>query len=281
MKLSFFEPYVGLKPFIHYIWVFESPVGMPPSDSNLAVPNGCSKLIINCENSIISEVRGILQNSKEHTVYFAGSRDIPVKLSTPNKKTAFIGIEFYPHGAYPVFGIPMAETANQLLDFDDLLGKWGREINDTVCSLNSAKDKIDLIQRQMIEILRQNQLKQKRPISNNLLVNYCVNSLKSTNGLIPISVLVNKTGYSKRYLEILFKNHIGFSPKVLAGIFRFQKFYKNWAQGRLYSEIKNELNEYYYDQAHYIKDFKRMTGFSPLSFSQNVSNEFGRRLSLQ
>ena len=281
MKLSFFEPYVELRPFIHYIWVFESPVGMPPAESNLAAPNGCSKLIINCDNSIISEVGGILQHSKEHRVYFAGNRDIPVKLSTPHKKTGFIGIEFYPHGAYPVFGIPMAETANQLLNFDDLLGKWGREINDTVCGLDSVKDKIDLIQRQMIEILRQNKLKHKPPISNNLLVNYCVNSLKSTNGLMPISFLVNKTGYSKRYLEILFKNHIGFSPKVLAGIFRFQKFYKNWAQGRPYSEIKNELNEYYYDQAHYIKDFKRMTGFSPLSFSQKVSNEFGRRLSLQ
>lgn len=281
MNLSFFEPYSELKPFIHYIWVFESPVGMPPSESNLAVPNGCSKLIINCENSIISEVQGTLQHSKEQRVYFAGNRDIPVKLSTPQKKTGFIGIEFYPHGAYPIFGIPMAETSNQLLNFDELLGKWGIEINDTVCSLNSAKDKIDLIQRQLIDTLRQNQLKQRRPISNYHLVDYCVNSLKSTNGLMPISVLVNKTGYSKRYLEILFKNHIGFLPKVLAGIFRFQKFYKNWALGSPYNEIKNELNDYYYDQAHYIKDFKRMTGFSPHNYSQKVVNEFGRRLSLR
>ncbi|MHB8581125.1 MAG: DUF6597 domain-containing transcriptional factor [Ignavibacteriaceae bacterium] len=281
MNLSFFEPYVELRPFIHYIWVFESPLGMPSSESNLAAPNGCSKLIINCENSIISEVQGTVQHSKEQEVYFVGNRDIPVKLSTPKKKTGFIGIEFYPHGAYPIFGIPMVETANQLLNFDVLFGKWGRKVNETVCSLNGAKYKVDFIQRQLIEILRQNQLKQKRPISNNNLVEFSVNSLKSTNGLMPISVLVNKTGYSKRYLEILFKNHIGFSPKVLAGIFRFQKFYKNWGQGRPYGEIKNELNDYYYDQAHYIKDFKRMTGFSPKSYSQKVTNEFGRRLSLR
>jgi hypothetical protein len=79
---------------------------------------------------------------------------------------------------------------------------------------------------------------------------------------------------------MLFRTHVGLSPKVLAGIFRFQKFYTKWAQKRPYEELREELFDYYYDQAHFTKVFKRMTSFSPEQFTLKVSNEFGRRLAL-
>ncbi len=280
MKITFIEPYGVLKPYIKSIWVFESRFGIPPFDSNLAAPNGCCKIIITCENSIVSGVSGNIWQSAEHGVYFIGNRDIPIRISTPARKTVFIGIEFYPHGAYPIFGIPMLETANMSLHFNVILEKWGKRVNEEICNLTGIKDKLDFIQRMLTEAL----LKKRFPLHaldrGNTLIDYCVKSLKSTDGLLTISELEQKTGYSRRYLEILFKTHIGLSPKVISGIFRFQKFYKSWARGRTFDELKNELYDFYYDQSHYVKEFKRMTGFSPKIFSQKVSNEFGRRLTL-
>jgi methylphosphotriester-DNA--protein-cysteine methyltransferase len=98
--------------------------------------------------------------------------------------------------------------------------------------------------------------------------------------LITIGELERKTGYSRRYLEILFKNHVGLPPKALAGICRFQKFYQKWAAGVPFERVKEELYDYYYDQAHFTKAFKKMTSFSPEHFILDVPNEFGRRLSL-
>jgi methylphosphotriester-DNA--protein-cysteine methyltransferase len=72
---------------------------------------------------------------------------------------------------------------------------------------------------------------------------------------------------------------VGLSPKALAEIFRFQRFYRKWAQGLRYDVLKQELYDYYHDQAHFTKEFKRMTGYSPQKFTLEVSNEFGRRLS--
>jgi AraC-like DNA-binding protein len=189
------------------------------------------------------------------------------------KKTVFIGIEFYPFGAYPVLGIPMAETANQSFPFEIILEKWGRNVNETLCNIVKIEDKVDFIQNKLVEIKIKRQLQ-------NPLVEYCVNSLKSANGLMTISELQKKTGYSRRYLEILFKNHIGLSIKTLSNIFRFQKFYRDWANGKPYEKIMDELYNYYYDQAHFTKEFKNMTGFSPKHFSRKVSNEFGRQLTL-
>ncbi len=271
MNLSFVEPRAELKPYIQSIWVFESVIGMPPSDTSLAAPNGAPKIIINCENSVTSIVDGRVQESREHGMYFIGTRDKSVLLQTSTGKTCFIGIEFHPHGAYPFFGMPMVELTNRFLPADLVFGKWGRNVCEILPGLNSLGGKTNFIQNQLARMLRKSK-------PQNRIVEYCVGSLKSTDGLVAVSELERRTGYTRRYLEILFRDHVGLSPKVLAGIFRFQKFYRNWARNIPYDEIRDELYDYYYDQSHFVREFKRMTGFSPRKFNHEVSNEFGRRI---
>src|SRR5215475_108639 len=273
MKLTFIEPNEELKPYIQSLWVFESQVGMPPAQSNLAAPNGCSKLIVPYENSVTSIADGRVQESYEQGLYFVGNRDSSTLLSTRPRKTGFIGIEFHPYGAYPVFGIPMSETTNRLLTADALFGKWGENVREVLRNETTVDRKVDQLQRFLVDSLRSRNLQ-------NPLINFCVSALKRTNGLISIRELERKTGYSRRYLEILFKNHVGLPPKAMAGIFRFQKFYQKWAAGVPFEEIREQLYDDYYDQAHFTKAFKKMTTFSPEHFILEVSNEFGRRLSL-
>lgn len=274
MKMEFVPRREELKPFVHLIWTFESPVGMPASDANLAAPNGCPKLILNCENSIVSVVDGRVQESREHALYFIGTREGPAFLRTNPGRTSFIGVEFYPFGAYPIFGIPMTETANGLWLADDIMSKWGRNVCERIRSLRTMSEKTDFLQAQLVLLLN------RKMIRNNV-VEYCVSMLKETNGLMTISNLERKTGYTRRYLKILFKEHVGLSPKVLSGIFRFQKFYRKCARNIPYDRIKDELYDYYYDHAHFAKEFKRMTAFPPRRFQDEVSNEFGRRLLLR
>jgi AraC-like DNA-binding protein len=273
MNLSFVEIRAELKPYIQSFWVFESPVGMPASETNMAAPNGCPKLIIPIENSITSTADGRVQESHAQGLYFVGNRDSSTLLKTSLRNTCFIGIEFFPHGAYPIFGLPMHETVNRLLAADVVFAKWGQDVRERLHNETSLHEKIDCIQSHLTGLVRRRQ-----PQSS--IVEHCVKSLKSRDGLISIRELERETGYSQRYLEILFKKHVGLSPKVLAGIFRFQRFYRKWAAKRPFDELKDELYDYYYDQAHFTKEFKRMTNFSPEHFTVDVSNEFGRRLSL-
>ncbi|HTP12913.1 MAG TPA: helix-turn-helix domain-containing protein [Bacteroidota bacterium] len=273
MNVSFVEPRSELKPCIQSIWVFESSIGMPPSDVSLVAPNGSPKLIIQYENSIISTAEGHTQTTRESGLYVVGTRDVAVHLSTPPGTTGFIGIEFHPHGAYPLFGIPMTETINRLFPAETLCGRSGRDVSATLGRLETVGQRIAFVQDELVRCLKKSRLW-------NPLIEHCVDALKWSDGLIPIADLERSTGYSRRYLEMLFKQHVGFSPKVLAGIYRFQKFYRKWAGGSRFDAIKDELYDCYYDQAHFAKEFKRMTGYPPRRFTAEVTNEFGRRLSL-
>jgi AraC-like DNA-binding protein len=274
MKVSFIQVRAELKPFIQSIWVVESPGGMPASESNFAAPNGCPKLIVTLDNTIRSTTHGAALVSRAGGLFFVGNQESPTFLESPARRTRFAGIEFRPQGAYPVFGTPMIETTNRRFSADDVFANWGRDALEGVGNEVEISEKIDCLQHYLVASLRQGSRR-------NAAVDYCVDALQRTHGIVSIRELERQTGYSRRYLELLFKNHVGLPPKVLAGIFRFQKFYRKWATNCSFDELKEDLYEYYYDQSHFTKEFRKMTRFSPEQFTLHVENEFGRRLALR
>ena len=135
----------------------------------------------------------------------------------------------------------------------------GQRNQEALCNLEEVDQKVTLIQDELVKLSRGSQ-------RGNGVIEFCVNALKLAHGRMPIRELERTTGYSRRYLDLLFKQQVGLPPKVLAGIFRFQIFYRKWAQGLSYDLLKERLYDYYYDQAHFSKEFKRMTGYSPQEF---------------
>jgi AraC-like DNA-binding protein len=212
------------------------------------------------------------RSAGEQGLYFVGNRDTSTLIHSSSQKTGFIAIEFKPFGAYPIFGIPMHETTNRLLDSDEVFSRWGREVREALRNREGVGRKVDFIQEQLVKLLQKNN-------RLNGLVEFCVLTLKDSHGRMSIGELGRKTGYTRRYLNLLFREHVGLSPKVLAGIFRFQKFYVKWAGGQSFDLLKEDLHEHYFDQAHFTKEFRQMTGYSPQRFTREVPNEFGRRLS--
>jgi AraC-like DNA-binding protein len=169
----------------------------------------------------------------------------------------------------------MHETVDEkIFDSEVLFGRWGRETRETLCNLEGVDQKVSFIQDELVRLTRRSQ-------RSNGVIEFCVNALKLAHGRMAIKELERKTGYSRRYLDLLFKQRVGLPPKVLAGIFRFQLFYRKWARGLSYDSLKERLYDYYYDQAHFSKEFRRMTGHSPREFMTGASNGFGRRLSLK
>ncbi len=273
MRVSFVQPRAELRPYIESFWVFESSTGMPAANKSMAAPNGCPKLIMLYENTLISRVDGRVQESRPG-LYFIGHRDTAPRIEASVRKTAFIGIEFTPFGAYPFFGIPMNQTVNRLMVSDEIFPKRGREFQEEFLNLERVDQKLDFIQERLVGLLRNGR-------RDSELIRYCVTTLKASDGRMPIRELGRKTGYSWRYLDLQFKERVGYSPKALARIYRFQKFYHQWAQGLSFEEMKKDLYEFYYDQAHFTREFKRLTGYAPRKFVDEISNEFGRRLSLK
>ena len=107
-----------------------------------------------------------------------------------------------------------------------------------------------------------------------LIFEYCVEKIQSSKGKITVKELEKKTGYSSRWLNIKFNEKLGVSPKNLSSVIRFKHYYQAFTNGRETSFLKNDFYELYYDQSHFIKDFKRFTGLAPTKFEKQI-NSFG------
>jgi uncharacterized protein DUF6597 len=182
MKISFVTPHAELQPYIESFWVLESPNGLPATAKSIAAPNGCAKLIVPYDNSIVSVADGRVQTSWAHRMYFVGNRDSATLIRSSARKTGFIVVEFRPHGAFPIFGVPMSETANRLWETDVVFGSWSREFQETINNLERVDEKVAYIERRLILLLRKN----RREPS---IVDYCVRALRSVDGRMSIGEL--------------------------------------------------------------------------------------------
>lgn len=240
---------------------------MPIDDMKLIVPNGNLKLTLSYKNGIVAAISGSTFTSKEYDITLTGLVDVPAILDADEDTvTETIGIEFNPKGVYRFFHFPLNEIQNQIYSVRDVLGNAGKRLTEQVNNCTSRQEKISL--------LNQFLLKQLSLYSEDLIFEYCVEKIMSSNGRITIKELEKKTGYSSRWLNMKFHEKLGTSPKNLATIIRFKQYYQSFVNGNEKSFFKNDFYDLYYDQSHFIKDFKRFTGLAPTKLEKQM-NDFG------
>jgi AraC-like DNA-binding protein len=268
MKVSFIQPEQQLAPYVAFIWVFESSFGVPIGDSRIIVPDGRAKIIIPFRNALCAAVNHNLLNATEDQIFLVGIQRSPVTIGSTTTSTHTIGIELTPKGLYHFFKLSMYELTNRIVNFEDLCGPWGVRLQNRVGDAEDPQEKISLLQTALIHLLQKDQ-------KDYALLDHALDLIAQTHGLLTIQELAAHTGYTKRYLDLLFKEHVGLSPKALASIMRFQACYQVWMRQKSPTLFRNSLPAYYYDQSHFIKEFKRFTGFTPHQYHE-IANEFGK-----
>jgi AraC-like DNA-binding protein len=266
MQIEFhhIEPHSLLKNYIKKMWLFKSSGRMPIDDMKLVVPNGNLKLTISYQNGIVADITGKIFSSKEQEITLTGLIDVPVILDTAKDiATETIGIEFNPQAAYRFFHFNLNEIKNQIHSLEDVLGKTGKQLTEQIANAISVKQKLFFIQQFL--------LNQLSLYDEDLIFEYCVEKINASKGKITIKELEKKTGYSSRWLNMKFNEKLGASPKNLSSVIRFSQCYQSFING----SAKNNFYEFYYDQSHFIKDFKRFTGLAPTKF-ENQINDFGK-----
>ena len=250
------------------MWYFESSGKMPDDDMKLVVPNGNIKLTISYQNGIVAAINGRTFVSKENDITLTGLVDVPVIIDVDKDDTTeTIGIEFSPQGAYRFFHFKLNDIQNQIYSLSDLLGTIGKKLTEQISNATSAQQKIVLLQQFL--------LKQLSLQHEDLIFEYCIEKITGSKGRISVKELERKTGYSSRWLNMKFNDKLGVSPKNLSSIMRFKQYYQTFINASEKSFFKNDFYEVYYDQSHFIKDFRRFTGLPPTKFEKQTNN-FGK-----
>ncbi|HXV63111.1 MAG TPA: helix-turn-helix domain-containing protein [Vicinamibacteria bacterium] len=251
MNLSYREvsPHPSLGRHIECYWFLRSRSPTTATPESI-LPDGCMELVLNLNAPIrrlIRDGRSEIQPPR----MLVGQMDRCIVIQ-PTGRVDLVGVRFRPAGAHPFFRLPMSELANRFVPAESVFRiEEGLEDSQSTESRSRALDRV---------------------LRNAVAGNEGDRDLDSVtawilgaDGRVSVSEIARHMGVGSRQLERRFRTGVGLSPKTFTRIVRFQSIF-----GRAPSDVRRwaeiALDCGYYDQAHFIKDFKRFTGESPAAF---------------
>jgi len=257
MNYQTFQPYSDLKSVVKCYWTLEIPVDKDAQRQRI-LPDGCIELIfilgddikrITSGNEFIIQPRAMV----------LGQITEPFFVEPTGYVNSF-AVRFYPYGFANFVSTPVKNLANKDTPIELLFGeKASKQLEQKIIQATDTKKRIEIIEEFLLD-----KLKNKATIDN--IVKSTIEALFSTRGSTPINSILKDDLSKRRQLERKFLNQIGISPKQLGKVIRLQTVLKMLLKQPSESLTKIAYDSEYYDQAHFIKDFKEFTGTSPKEF---------------
>jgi AraC-like DNA-binding protein len=174
-----------------------------------------------------------------------------------------VHIELPPLAGYTMFGLPIADLSDQLVDLQAVLGTGTVELIERLVSARTWGERFAVLRATLARQMARGP--QPTPA-----VAWVWKQLCATHGSTRIDQLVHSTGLSHRHLAARFREEVGMTPKAFARVLRFKHSLTLLRQdcGSLASVAEAAG---YYDQSHLNRDFRVMAGASPRAFLRDRS----------
>ncbi|MBC8770423.1 AraC family transcriptional regulator [Arenibacter sp. BSSL-BM3] len=265
-QIKEYMPCESLRPFVELFWEGSFNINATGSMSMQMIPNGCLELIIH-----LNDLHCDLENNKTWSqtpdYLILGLITQPCEVRFKNCVSVF-AIRFKPEGIYNIFGVPSSLLMESYEDMSMVLGHGFLDFSKRL----KEKIGVDSMIRHTENYLLKNLLDKKIDLN---YVNLAAELIRNTKG-VRIKDLSSQLYISQRQLEREFKEKLGISPKHYLRIVRINEVLRLLNEDHMIDLTSVAYQCGYFDQAHFIKDFKKITGQKPTIFmmdkEQFISN---------
>lgn len=236
-----FLPKTDLQSFIYCYWQLKTNQSLHEAFTYKAVADGCIDIYFNLSAPKESFVMGF---SKTYTEF------------SLEQSFNYVGIRFLPTMFTQLFKINAAELSHQDTPLELVVPLLSNYIANR-CNETLQPQEI----QEILDIFFLNHLA-KIPLEYDQRLHHSLNIILKNSGQLTFEKDLD-TGISPRQLRRLFKFHIGDAPKAFSKVIRFQQILKTKPSRQSLRENKLFFDNGYYDQAHFIKEFKQFYGVTP------------------
>jgi AraC-like DNA-binding protein len=189
------------------------------------------------------------------TSFVAGLHDAPTITEHDGVQDG-LQLDLAPLAARRVFGRPLADLANRVVELEDVLGPRTGELLERLYDAAGPAARFALVEA---ELRRRLADAPPTPVG----VRAALARVVATGGREPVGALAAELGWSRRHLGARVREELGLSPKTLARIVRFHAVTRRLEHegGARLAEIALDCG--FYDQAHLYRDFRAFAGTTP------------------
>ncbi|UVI27783.1 AraC family transcriptional regulator [Paenibacillus spongiae] len=168
-----------------------------------------------------------------------------------------VGIKFKPGGFYPFWSAPVSRLTNKSIDVEDVFDVNGLSLSDDILQ---SQDDIGLAAQRIDSFFRERLPQQD---SNVEYICELVYRIRDDRSIRQVNDAVRISGLHQRTLQRLFDRYVGASPKWVILRYRLHEAVERMSQAgsQDWTGLSHDLG--YYDQSHFIRDFKSIIGLSP------------------
>jgi AraC-like DNA-binding protein len=222
------------------------------------LPSGDIAIIINFgEPFRITDSRGAYGPLTPATGFIAGLHN-GYAISESTGRSACVEFRLLPIVAHRLLRERMSLFYGQVVDLEAVFGVEARRLSQRLAAAPNSAVRFAIVEHFLLRRLNEHAI--------NPALAEAVIRLRASGGSLPIRDLAVEIGYSGKHMITLFRDAVGATPKVYARLLRLERAVKmiHKAQRAGWAEIALACG--YYDQAHFIREFRQFTGDTPTAF---------------
>ena len=259
MLLSYVRPRLTLAPFIRNYYQFYTPVAL---NQPICAELGNIRFVLEGGGFITTAKSERIEMNPGDT-FFLGPTMSAYKIEM-RPRTRIVGVGLLPRSWTALLDAYAADATDIIFDLREVTGTHVREACEKIFDCKYVLDIFPILDDYFSSLMeRQNRRRSAYP---SIIENWITDPNNSE-----LDVLIQSSDVSQRQTERLALRYFGASPKKLQRKYRTLRAADRMGAGAV--NWRDAAGEGFYDQAHFIKEFKTFVGVTPRQF-------IGRRAAL-
>jgi AraC-like DNA-binding protein len=239
-RLTRYPPSPDLADLVERHWIVEWDLHEPFTQELVTHP--CVNLVFERD---VALVHGVITGRGAQTIEGRGKA---------------VGVKFRPGGFHPFLPIPAWQLTDSALSLDEA---FGADPHAEVIAAGSDRAQIAVVERFLRALPRE-------PDRQATDVAELFRLILRDPSLVRVQQLAARAGRSPRSLQRLFREYVGVTPKWVLQRLRLQEAADRMLDGDAdWAALALDLG--YFDQAHFINDFRRVVGRSPGEYAAEAA----------
>ncbi len=186
-------------------------------------------------------------------------------------RSKMIMVQFKPAGAFILLRDPLHYYTNDYVNLDTIFSQEAEDIWQQLQETKNMNQQVRIVEHFLFQKISKATLPSKKMLNS-------IDLLFSETRHLSIQQICSQLNISRKHLNDLTKNFAGVSPKTLSSLHRLQKTLQTMSasSGDKLTDLAYELD--YFDQAHFINDFRRLTDLKPSDYAKIVGKKRSLKL---